>query len=62
MTSKIITSALTAIGAYAVIKYAYEKGEEKGRDDLWDYLNTSAPEEFKEVVRAIKLDNNQKQK
>lgn len=53
MAGKIITSVLTGIGAYAVIKYAYEKGHDKGISDLWDYFETTDQEDFEKVFSAI---------
>lgn len=54
MTSKIISSALTVIGAYAVIKYAYMKGEEKGKASLWKYFETASPKDFERIMNELK--------
>lgn len=61
MTSKIITSALTVIGAYAVIRFAYEKGEDKGREALWDYFENASPEDYEKVMTALQRIRSRKQ-
>lgn len=62
MTGKIITSVLTGIGAYALLKYVYEKGEDKGRSDLWDYFENADQKEFDEVFTAIQRQRERKSK
>lgn len=60
MTGKLITSVLAGIGAYAVIKYAYEKGHDKGISDLWDYFETTDQEEFNKMFSAIQRQRERK--
>lgn len=62
MTGKIITSVLTGFGAYALLKYVYEKGEDKGRSDLWNYFETTDQKEFDEIVSKIQMRREKKHK
>lgn len=62
MTGKIITSVLTGVGAYALIKYVYEKGYDKGRSDLWNYFENADQKDFDEMVEKVQRHREKKQK
>jgi hypothetical protein len=55
--NKVIGFALEGIGLYAIAKFAYDKGEKKGREEgamkLWNGIVKDDDEGFKKAIDLL---------